>query len=145
MRLLMARIVVAGVGAVSSMHIPEGVFWVELAQEDGLFVGLPLCVCVCLHRKLPTGISVKFEILGCLLDFKDLCCLLDAVVWDVSVFCRMGSVPVGHSCSSVSRGWVLMPGWKIRLKVPRLPPGGCAEVPGTPSLPPRPFLQQRAR
>ena len=46
MRLLMARIVVAGVGAVSSMHIPEGVFWVELAQEDGLFVGLPLCVCV---------------------------------------------------------------------------------------------------
>jgi len=46
MRLLMARIVVAGVGAVSFMHIPEGVFWVELTQEDGLFVGLPLCMCV---------------------------------------------------------------------------------------------------
>lgn len=70
MRLLMARIVVAGVGAVSFMHIPEGVFWVELTQEDGLFVGLPLCVCVCLHRKLPTGISVKFEIWGCLLDLR---------------------------------------------------------------------------
>lgn len=67
MSLLMAR-VVAGVGTVSFMHIPEGVFWVELAQENGPFCWFAF-VCVCLYRKSPTGRSVKFEIWGCLLDF----------------------------------------------------------------------------
>lgn len=101
----MARIGVAGVGAVSCMHIPEGVFGVELTQQDGLFVGLPLCVCVYTGNYQQE--QLKFEIWGCLLDFKYLCCLLVAVLWDVSVFCRMESAPLGHDCSSVSRGYGL--------------------------------------